>query len=141
MATTFLKPLHAGKGRSIAQALERSTDYVKNPDKTANGEWISAYQCNPSIVDAEFLFSKRQYEAQTGKTHNRKSDRTIVRDYGIDGFVSLIELPEYLKSEEDERIPSRYSPYDCSGAAFTQWYKIIKRRGRYFAYHSVGIDI
>ncbi|MCD8367236.1 MAG: relaxase/mobilization nuclease domain-containing protein [Clostridiales bacterium] len=69
MATTFLKPLHAGKGRSIAQALGRSTDYVKNPDKTANGEWISAYQCNPSIVDAEFLFSKRQYEAQTGKTH------------------------------------------------------------------------
>ncbi|MCD7880700.1 MAG: relaxase/mobilization nuclease domain-containing protein [Clostridiales bacterium] len=69
MATTFLKPLHAGKGRSIAQALERSTDYVKNPDKTDNGEWISAYQCNPSIVDAEFLFSKRQYAARTGKTH------------------------------------------------------------------------
>ncbi|MCD8147047.1 MAG: relaxase/mobilization nuclease domain-containing protein [Clostridiales bacterium] len=69
MATTFLKPLHAGKGRSIAQALGQSTDYVKNPDKTDGGEWISAYQCNPSIVDAEFLFSKRQYEAQTGKTH------------------------------------------------------------------------
>ncbi len=69
MATTFLKPLHAGKGRSIAQALGQSTDYVKNPDKTDNGEWISAYQCNPSIVDAEFLFSKRQYEVQTGKAH------------------------------------------------------------------------
>ncbi|MCD8366467.1 MAG: relaxase/mobilization nuclease domain-containing protein [Clostridiales bacterium] len=69
MATTFLKPLHAGKGRSIAQALGRSTDYAKNPGKTDNGEWVSAYQCNPSIVDAEFLFSKRQYEAQTGKTH------------------------------------------------------------------------
>ncbi|MCD8381576.1 MAG: relaxase/mobilization nuclease domain-containing protein [Clostridiales bacterium] len=69
MATTFLKPLHAGKGRSVAQALGRSTDYVKNPDKTDNGEWVSAYQCNPSIVDAEFLFSKRQYAAQTGKPH------------------------------------------------------------------------
>ncbi|MCD7880615.1 MAG: relaxase/mobilization nuclease domain-containing protein [Clostridiales bacterium] len=69
MATTFLKPLHAGKGRSIAQALGRSTDYVKNPDKTDNGEWISAYQCNPSIVDAEFLHSKRQYAAYTGKAH------------------------------------------------------------------------
>ncbi|MCD7845211.1 MAG: relaxase/mobilization nuclease domain-containing protein [Oscillospiraceae bacterium] len=69
MATTFLKPLHAGKGRSIAQALGRSTDYVKNPDKTDGGQWISAYQCNPSIVDAEFLFSKRQYESKTGKYH------------------------------------------------------------------------
>ncbi|MCD7797950.1 MAG: relaxase/mobilization nuclease domain-containing protein, partial [Akkermansiaceae bacterium] len=47
----------------------RSTDYVKNPDKTDNGEWVSAYQCNPAIVDAEFLFSKRQYVAQTGKAH------------------------------------------------------------------------
>ncbi|MCC8356929.1 MAG: relaxase/mobilization nuclease domain-containing protein [Oscillospiraceae bacterium] len=69
MATTFLKPLHAGKGRSIAHALGQSTDYVKNPDKTDGGQWVSAYQCNPSIVDAEFLFSKRQYEAQTGKAH------------------------------------------------------------------------
>ncbi|MCD8189342.1 MAG: relaxase/mobilization nuclease domain-containing protein [Clostridiales bacterium] len=69
MATTFLKPLHAGKRRSIAQALGQSTDYVKNPEKTDNGKRISAYQCNPSIVDAEFLFSKRQYAAQTGKTH------------------------------------------------------------------------
>lgn len=100
-------------------------------------------QC-PALID-ETIDTKRRIREYT----NRKSDRTIVRDYGIDGFVSLIELPEYLKSEEDateyfeenERIPSRYSLYDCSGAAFTQWYKIIKRRGRYFAYHSVGIDI
>ncbi|MCD8367975.1 MAG: relaxase/mobilization nuclease domain-containing protein [Clostridiales bacterium] len=69
MATTFLKALHTGKGRSIAQALGQSTDYVKDPDKTDNGEWISAYQCNPAIVDAEFLFSKWQYAAYTGKHH------------------------------------------------------------------------
>ena len=67
MATTRLIPLHTGKGRSVAAALGRTTDYVKNPEKTDGGEWISAYECNPGIVDQEFLFSKRRYAALTGR--------------------------------------------------------------------------
>ena len=67
MATTRLMPLHAGKGRTVAAALERTTDYVENPDKTNSGEFISAYECNPAIADQEFLFSKRQYETITGR--------------------------------------------------------------------------
>ena len=43
MATTRLMPLHTGKGRSVAQALGRTTDDVENPDNTAGGEWVSAY--------------------------------------------------------------------------------------------------
>jgi len=68
MATTRLMPLHAGKGRTVAEALGRTTDYVKNPEKTDGGELVSAYQCNPAIVDQEFLFSKRQYAAITGRS-------------------------------------------------------------------------
>lgn len=105
---------------------------------------LSIFSQIPGLED-EAIEIKRRIREYT----NRTSDRTIVRDYGIDGFVSLIELPEYLKSEEDateyfeetEYIPSRCSLYDCTGRAFTQWYKIIKRRGRFLAYHSVGIDI
>ena len=67
MATTRLMPLHAGKGRTVAEALGRTTDYVKNPEKTNGGELVSAYQCNPSIADQEFLFSKRQYVTITGR--------------------------------------------------------------------------
>ena len=67
MATTRLMPLHAGMGRTVAAALERTTNYVENPDKTNSGEFISAYECNPSIADQEFLFSKRQYETITGR--------------------------------------------------------------------------
>lgn len=67
MATTRLMPLHTGKGRTVAAALERTTNYVENPDKTNSGEFISAYECNPSIADQEFLFSKRQYETITGR--------------------------------------------------------------------------
>jgi len=67
MATTRLMPLHSGKGRTVAEALGRVTDYVKNPEKTDDGDLVTAYQCNPSIADQEFLFSKRQYAAITGR--------------------------------------------------------------------------
>ena len=68
MATTRLMPLHAGKGRTVAEALGRTTEYVKNPEKTNGGELVTAYQCNPAIADQEFLFSKRQYAAITGRS-------------------------------------------------------------------------
>ena len=68
MATTRLMPLHAGRGRTVAEALGRTTDYVKNPEKTEGGELVTAYQCNPTIADQEFLFSKRQYTTITGRS-------------------------------------------------------------------------
>jgi hypothetical protein len=55
LATTRLIVLHVGKGGSVASALGRSTDYVKNPDKTASGEWVTSYECDPLTADAEFL--------------------------------------------------------------------------------------
>lgn len=75
MATTRLMPLHTGKGRSVAEALGRTTDYVENPDKTDGGEWITAYECDPAIADQEFLFSKRQYAALTGR---EKKDSDVI---------------------------------------------------------------
>jgi len=75
MAVTRLMPLHSGKGLTVAEALGRVTDYVKNPEKTDGGELVTAYQCNPSIADQEFLFSKRQYAAITGR--ERKDNDVI----------------------------------------------------------------
>ena len=63
--------MHQNKGKSIAQCLAERTDYAKNPDKTNQSELISAYECDPRTVDAEFLFSKRQYNSITGREQNR----------------------------------------------------------------------
>ncbi len=71
LATTTLLPLHIGKGGSVAAALGRSTDYVKNPDKTDGGEWVAAYECDPLTADAEFLFSKNQYATITGRDQGK----------------------------------------------------------------------
>lgn len=72
MATTRLMSLHTGKGRSIATALGKTTDYVDNPEKTEGGEWISSYECDPMIADEEFLLSKRQYGARTGRDQGER---------------------------------------------------------------------
>ena len=67
MATTRIMPLHIGKGRTVGKAIQDIIDYVENPEKTDGGRLISSYQCDSRIADAEFLFSKRQYLAKTGR--------------------------------------------------------------------------
>jgi len=67
MATTAILPVHAGKGRPIAAAFKMSVDYIKNPNKTDDGEWVTAYACDPLIADDEFLFSKNRYATITGR--------------------------------------------------------------------------
>lgn len=68
MATTRIMPLHTGKDRSIGTAISDILDYVKNPQKTDHGRLITAHECDSRTADAEFLFSKRQYKAITGRT-------------------------------------------------------------------------
>ncbi len=81
-------------------------------------------------------------------THKENTDR-IVKDYGIDGYVVLMELPDFLENQQDAEeyfeeghvIHATPSIYDCTGQAFTSWYKIFKRRDRFYAYHSVCFDV
>ena len=72
MAVTWLKPLHIGKGQTIAKALGRSLNYVDNSHKTDSGEWVTSYECDPLIADDEFMFSKNQYAAVTGRDQGAK---------------------------------------------------------------------
>ena len=71
MATTRITSLHTGKGRTVGRAISDILDYVENPQKTDNGRLISSYQCDSRIADAQFLFSKRLYEAKTGRRRGR----------------------------------------------------------------------
>jgi len=67
MATTWMKTIHIGKNGSIASVLENRTEYATNPEKTAGGELIAAYECEPFTVQSEFLFSKKLYLQKTGR--------------------------------------------------------------------------
>ena len=68
MATSWLRPLHINKGKTIAQTITDRTNYADNPDKTRQGELVTGYECNPRTVDTEFLLSKKEYFAKTGRT-------------------------------------------------------------------------
>ena len=59
--------LHTGKGRSVGTAISDIIGYVENPEKTDGGRLITSYKCDSRIADAEFLFSKRQDLAKTGR--------------------------------------------------------------------------
>lgn len=81
--------------------------------------------------------------------HRPVSERRIVQDDGIDGYTELLPLPEYIETM-DEAVSyfedyeyRRYYPsaYDCTGQAFTSWYKVFVRGGRFWAYHRVSVDV
>lgn len=82
--------------------------------------------------------------------HHKKDENTsvIVKDYGIDGYILLMELPGDFETEkeaeswflENEWINSYYSAYDCTGQAFSSWVKVCKRRGKWYAYHRISFD-
>ena len=74
----------------------------------------------------------------------------IVKDYGIDGAISLEVLPETLPNLETAAkwfevwrvIPANDScGYDCTGTIFTSWFKVFERNGRFWAYHRVARDV
>lgn len=89
---------------------------------------------------------KKEIRAYVNK---KESDRRIVKEYGIDGYIELIALPERLTDlenaieyfEEVEKCVYIPSPYDCTGQAFTNWYKVFKRQNKFYAYHSIGFDV
>ncbi len=81
--------------------------------------------------------------------HRPVSERRIIQDDGIDGYTGLLPLPEYIETMdeavsyfEDYEYRHYYpSAYDCTGQAFTSWYKIFVRGGRFWAYHRVSVDV
>ena len=90
MAATWMKPIHKSKGKSIAvtlgeraayitderktaargenNALEAAGEYITNPDKTGS-DLITAFECDPQNAHIDFLISKKEYTAKTGRNY------------------------------------------------------------------------
>lgn len=74
--------------------------------------------------------------------------RRIVKNEGMDGYIELVMLPAFDTMEgADDFFRDRYyleapnSAYDCTGLFFTSWYKLFRRRGNWWAYHRVAVDV
>ena len=110
-------------------------------------------EVDPSGVDDPVKFSTALANLKRGLREyvNRDQDygRRIVKDNGINGYIELVRLPDDFASvDEAESFFERfmtYRPtpcaYDCTGRAFTAWYKVFKRSGGFWCYHCVGMDV
>lgn len=66
-----------------------------------------------------------------------------------DSAVVVKPFPDFITSEEsaeewfmnNEYMASPNSPWDCTGKMFTCWFKVFKRRGKFWFYHSVALDV
>lgn len=74
--------------------------------------------------------------------------RRIVKDEGMDGYIELVMLPAFDSEEGADGfsrdryyIEAPHSAYDCTGRCFTSWYKLFRRRGNWWAYHRVAVDV
>lgn len=54
LAATRLIALHKNKGMAVAACLKNRTDYIENPDKTEQGQYVSSYACITLTADEEF---------------------------------------------------------------------------------------
>lgn len=92
---------------------------------------------------------KKDIRAFNRRQEEENRERRIVESEGIDGFTELIRFPEQIQTEEEAEVYFRNneyrecapSAYDCTGQAFTAWYKIFARRGRMMAYHCIRFDV
>ena len=70
---------------------------------------------------------------------------TVVKDYGVDGYIVRFDMPEVDDPEawfdDNERLTMRPSPYDCTGQAFTAWHEFKTLGGRMVCYHSIAVDV
>lgn len=75
--------------------------------------------------------------------------RIISADY--DGRLELVQLTDKLDEAHEMDATNWFrgncyleaynSPYDCTGQEFTNWFYLFRRRGHWFAYHSVSRDV
>lgn len=59
--------MHHQKGKPILKCLDERIEYSKNKDKTAQEEYISAYECDAKTAAAEFALAKREYGIRSGR--------------------------------------------------------------------------
>lgn len=80
---------------------------------------------------------------------HRDSDYRIVRDE-LDSFVELVELPDYTADYSEERALLWFKMYrsyrlfdelGCGGQFFTTRVRLFRRRGCWYAYHFVSVDM
>ena len=79
MAISKILPRKAMRSRTRQQSMTDRLDYDQRPEKTIDGELVSAYMCTPETAAEEFEISKRLYYQITGRSQPKKRDVIMYR--------------------------------------------------------------
>lgn len=91
MAATKLIALHINKGKTLSKTLQNRLDYVQNPEKTENGNYVSAYECEPKTVHEEFFLTKREYQHKVGRQQRNDVIAYMIRQSFKPGEITQEE--------------------------------------------------
>ena len=100
------------------------------------------------MLDSNADYTKELKRDIRAYTHRpERISRVFDADY--DGYIAVYPLPERIASKEEaidffednERRSYRPSYYDCTGQAFTAWYKVFQKNGRFWVYHRISYDV
>jgi uncharacterized protein YbcV (DUF1398 family) len=75
MATTWIKPIHKSKSKSVFATLADTIGYADNPKKSNDFEFVRSFGCDYATAVNEFALAKTLYEQHTGRV--RGSDDII----------------------------------------------------------------
>ena len=101
----------------------------------------------PKSLIAKLKYSLRK-RMELDDANSFKAGR-MVKQYDDGTVIVLVPIMEAyfnLTAEDVARIfEERYElrpsyGYGCTGQPITRWYKLVKRRGMWFAYHCIGCD-
>ena len=67
MAATRIMSIHINKGKTPHQCVSAQLDYIKNPEKTNGGVFLSSNACSPETAAEEFLLYRQEYIGNTGR--------------------------------------------------------------------------
>lgn len=100
---------------------------------------------NPLIAQLKYDLRQRmeadaEYSFKTGRMVKQYNDGTVIVLVPIlEAYFNMTAEDVNCIFEEKYELRPSYG-YDCTGQPITCWYKLVKRRGMWYAYHCITAD-
>lgn len=98
MAATWIQPIHTASSKSIMRTYEDSINYILNPEKTGNGQYVYGHNVSPETAADAFALSRQAYTQKTGRhlhdASEKGNDKEVLMYHMRQSFVPGEVTPE-----------------------------------------------
>lgn len=96
-------------------------------------ETVSSYIAQGYIINTASMSGSQGEIAHIDLTDGKQIVRVLLDSFTEDEVQEWFMWNRYMTATP--------SQYDCTGQLFTNWFKLTRRRGHWFAYHSISRDV